>query len=115
MFAHKAKAHATLADVMGENATEWEWKANNLADKFAKQGAALHALTETHESECKAIAIIAYQAARWPAEQAVRQRIAEAADSDPLPARNQGTGKVRATQSGEGSKHTPLQNMRRSR
>ena len=83
MFAHKAKAHATRADVMGENATEWEWKANNLADKFAKQGAALRALTETHEGEWKAIAIIAYQAARWAAAQAVRQSIAEAADSDP--------------------------------
>ena len=83
--AHKTKAHATLLDVERGLSTEWERKANNFADGFAKQGAALHGLSADIELQYRSLASLAFQAARWAAEQAVRLRRSGAQDSARLP------------------------------
>ncbi len=86
--ASKTKAHATQADVERGATTDWERKANDHADRLAKQGAALHGVTDHMQLEYRSLASLAFQAARWATDQAVLLRRAAASDCDQLPERN---------------------------
>ncbi len=89
LTAHKTKAHATAEDVHRGISTDWERKGNAHADHFAKEGAKLHGLSEDIELEYRALSSLAFQAARWAAEQAVTQRRAGVADASRLPERGE--------------------------
>jgi hypothetical protein len=61
----KTKAHASAGDIERGVTTTWQRQGNEHADKFAKQGAAQHDLPRKAVQEYKALANLAFQAARW--------------------------------------------------
>lgn len=51
--------------------TEWERQANKSSDLYAKRGADMHSFLERHVDELGVLHSVAWQAARWAAEQEV--------------------------------------------
>ena len=84
LSSHKTKAHASKADVEQGFTTEWERKGNNWADHYAKLGASLHGVRPEHILEARAFASLAFQAARWAAEQFIIMAITPGSDSSEL-------------------------------
>ena len=64
--------------------TEWERKGNDWADHFAKLGASRHGVLPEHLLAVTALASLAFQAARWAAEQYVLMAQAPGSDSNKL-------------------------------
>ena len=82
--AHKTRAHCSAADVERGITTHWERAGNQHADRYAKEGVALHGLCPHHIFEYQALASIAYQAARWAADQYIHMADAPGSDSSQL-------------------------------
>ena len=59
-------------------------RGNSLADEYAKAGVELHGVTEQHSLEIRALAKIAYQAARWATIQYTTMVQEQHKDSDML-------------------------------
>ena len=55
--AHKCLAHATMTDVAAERTTMWEKKGSDLADAFAKRGAAAHAIRLQHLAQLEKVEV----------------------------------------------------------
>ena len=81
---HKTKAHATETDVLQGITTHWEMRGNSLADEYAKAGVEMHGLTAQHCLEVRALAKIAYHAAKWAAVQYTSMSKEQHKDSDML-------------------------------
>ena len=81
---HKTKAHATETDVLQGITTRWEMQGNALADEYAKAGVEAHGITTQHCLEVRALAKIAYHAAKWAAVQYATMSKEQHTDSDML-------------------------------
>ena len=81
IWACKTKAHASIADVHRGVTTFWERRGNDNADRLAKKGAHMHGLTDAAVAEYHGIRSLAYQAARWAAEQRVLQQMSTGSDA----------------------------------
>ena len=65
VLAFKTLAHAKRKDVEAELTTEWEMRANSLADQYAKQGARLHLPSKAVVSDYFALVHLVQEAGRW--------------------------------------------------
>ena len=85
IVAHKTLAHASGQDVLSGRTTHRERMANGHADRLAKAGAAMCGLTPAIALEYRSLASLAWQAAKWAAEQAISQCRAGIQDAERLP------------------------------
>ncbi len=90
--ARKTKAHSSLTDVDRGLTTVWERQGNSHADRLAKEGVVMHGVTEAIELQYRSLASLAFQAARWAGEQAVKLRRAPADDAARLPEKGSSHG-----------------------
>ncbi len=109
--AHKTKAHTTVEDVDRGITTHWERKANAAADKYAKQGASLHAVPEPDRWLWYALDLIAKEAARWAGSLEAHRADLEIKDADELTAPVAGgqshTDEALAAEGADNGLHTP--------
>ena len=89
LHVNKTKAHATEIDIEQGITTRWEMQGNTLADEYAKSGVEAHGITTQHCLEVRALAKIAYHAAKWAAVQYVIMSKEQHQDSDMLQPKQQ--------------------------
>eukprot|EP00959_Pyramimonas_sp_CCMP1952_P071576 1494941-Pyramimonas_sp.AAC.1 len=63
--AHKTLAHASRNDIEAGRATVWEKKANSSADQYAKLGAIMHGVEDSHAELFRGFKALVAEQGRW--------------------------------------------------